>query len=120
MDFKSSSIGFMADQLAASVGVSVIFRRSGLNDLTLVAWAGSSDEIANKEFGILDSDNRDWMIRASDLASTHGEPQDGDLIIDGDGDTYEVAPLVQGEQGKAWVDTHKTIWRIHTQKTRET
>jgi len=112
-----SGVSWLAGQLKTHAGESVTYQR-GASSVTLTAT-----RIA-KEYEVADASGFperliaiDWTLTAAELlvASVQREPRPGDLIIDGDGEKYELMPVGTAPCFEPH-DSAETMLLLHTKR----
>lgn len=103
---------WLAGQLKASAGSDVTYQRGG-DTAAVTATIGRSQFEAANQSGVIEVwESRDFLIPYADLP--YGEPQRGDLVIEGEL-TYEVS----APRGipVAHYDAFRSMARVHTKLT---
>ena len=92
----------------------VTYRR-GQTEASLNATFGRTEYEVEDDSGIRVAAHAiDFLIVATDLEPTFGEPEAGDQIV-ADGQVHEVLDLA-GQGHWRWSDPHRTTMRIHTKQ----
>jgi hypothetical protein len=116
--FLQSGVAWLAGQLEAHAGETILYSRGGQTvQIPAVAAAVDVELLTAEEFhqrGRM----LDWLVRCELVTfdGLHSEPQAGDRIqrtTAGLASMYEVAPVVGGAHFRP-ADPHGSRWRIHT------
>ena len=103
---------WLAGQLKASAGSAVTYQRGG-DTAAVTATIGRSQFEATNQSGVIEVwESRDFLIPLADLP--FGEPQRGDLVIEG-----ELSYEVSAPRGVpvAHYDAFRSMARVHTKLT---
>lgn len=117
-DLMADAASMVADQLSENFAQTVTYRRGSLS-VSLAATPGSSQSVNDRQYGVLEVEERDWLIKKS-LLILGGEvvgPEKNDTIEEADGTIWQVLPT-DLEPEKRSSDRHGYLWRIHSKQTK--
>jgi hypothetical protein len=112
----TTAMSAAVDALTGSVGTTVTYRRGSLS-VSLSATKVMHGPEAELQYGRMDFEPCDWIIKASDLELDEEvvEPQKNDVIEEADGQHWQVLPLDGEKVFRRW---HGAGFRVHTKRTK--